>query len=197
MIDPAPKAAEIAARQTRWTAQWHEAPPAGTPSPALPWSAIEGNHRMNFELWHAEDAARRDDLGAEHVRSAKRLIDRCNQARNDAVEAFDAWLLAQLPAAPPAAPLHSETPGMIIDRLSILALKVYHMRIEAVRVEAGAEQRRACEARCSVLTEQQRDLEECLDRLFTALARGQARFKLYRQFKMYNDPGLNPELYSR
>ena len=70
----------------------------------IPWDAIERNHRMNFDLWHAEDIARRDDLGLESVRDAKRTIDRCNQTRNDAVEQLDVWLLQQLPPADPAPP---------------------------------------------------------------------------------------------
>ncbi|MBI5384613.1 MAG: DUF4254 domain-containing protein [Verrucomicrobia bacterium] len=183
---------EIVRRHSGWTVQWHEGP---TPSqPGLPWTAIEQNHRMNFELWHEEDLARRDDLGAERVRQAKRVIDRCNQSRNDAIEQIDTWLLAQLPPAA-GSPQHSETPGMIIDRLSILSLKRYHMRLEAERVSASEEHRQKCRLRCAILEEQARDLQRCVDNLLAELRGGTRHFKLYRQLKMYNDASLNPQLY--
>ena len=119
-MKPAPINAEtIVQRQIEWTYRWHEAPTP--PHQDEPWPAIERNHRMNFDVWHAEDEARRDDLGPASLRDAKRIIDRCNQSRNDAIEQFDVWLLGQLPPARENAPLHSETAGMIVDRLSILA----------------------------------------------------------------------------
>jgi hypothetical protein len=151
---------------------------------------------MNFQLWHEEDIARREDLGPERVRQAKRVIDRCNQARNDAIEKIDVWLLGQLPPARPESTQHSETPGMIIDRLSILSLRVYHMRIEASRASASDEHRHTCRERCTVLEEQARDLKRCLQVLLVELRKGTRRFRLYRQFKMYNDPNLNAQLYS-
>lgn len=186
---------EICRRHDEWTARWHEE--AATPAAGMPWSAIERNHRMNFDLWHAEDVARRDDLGLESVRDAKRAIDRCNQARNDAIEQLDVWLREQLPPANPAAPLHSETPGMVIDRLSILSLKVYHMKIEATRKSAPEEQRRKCRDKCGLLQEQYDDLKDSLKELLAELQSRARRFKLYRQFKMYNDANLNPQLYAR
>ena len=171
----------------------------GTPPPPTDpsWMAVERNHRMNFDLWHEEDVARRDDLGAERVCQAKRTIDRCNQARNDAIEQIDVRLLEQLPPAAPDKPQHSETPGMIIDRLSILSLRLYHMRIEAERASAAEEQRRKCRDRCVILEEQQRDLQRCLEILLSDLQAGARRFKLYRQLKMYNDASLNPQLYTK
>jgi len=186
---------EIVRFQSDWTQQWHEAPtPAQT---GEPWVAIENNHRMNFDLWHAEDAARRDDLGPASVRDAKRTIDRCNQARNDAIEKFDVWLLGQFLPLPVDAPLHSETPGMIVDRLSIMALKIFHMRIEAARETADGAQREKCSQKCALLEEQHGDLKNCLKELLAELAAGTRRFKLYRQFKMYNDAALNPQLYQQ
>ena len=185
----------IVRRHAEATAAWHTAP---TPAPAAPpWAELDDNHRMNFDLWHAEDTARRDDLGPESVRAAKRTIDRCNQRRNDAIERLDVWLLAQLPPAIEGTPQHSETPGMILDRLSILSLKIYHMRLEAGRADAGAEHRAKCAGRLAILETQLRDLQACLEHLLAELARGTRHFKLYRQLKMYNDPSLNPELYQR
>lgn len=184
---------EIVRRHSAWTIRWHEAPTA--PETSLPWTAIEQNHRMNFDLWHEEDIARRDDLGAGRVHEAKRVIDRCNQARNDAIEHVDTWLLAQLPPAHAASSQHSETPGMIIDRLSILSFKLYHMRLEAERASAPEDHRPKCVARCVILEEQARDLKRCLDNLLAELQNGTRYFKLYRQLKMYNDASLNPQLY--
>jgi len=186
---------EVMRLQSEWTQRWHEGPTRAQGDE--PWVAIENNHRMNFDLWHAEDAARRDDLGPTSVRDAKRTIDRCNQARNDAIEKFDVWLLGQFPPLPPGAALHSETPGMILDRLSIMALKIYHMKIEANRETADNTQRDQCAQKCALLEEQHGDLKTCLKYLLTELAAGTRRFKLYRQFKMYNDARLNPQLYQQ
>src|SRR5205823_8785038 len=95
------------------------------------------------------------------------------------------------------APLHSETPGLIIDRLSILALKIYHTREEAHRRDASAEHRERNRARLAILTDQRSDLAHCLDLLWCEILAGTRRFKLYRQLKMYNDPTLNPAIYRR
>jgi len=187
------RATEIALRQWLWTEEWHT-----HPSPVIgnePWGWIAENHRMNFDLWHEEDIARRDDLPSDRIRAAKRAIDRFNQARNDAVEKIDIWILQDLPEANTQIPLHSETPGMIIDRLSILALKLYHMEIEEKRASAPPEQQAKCLAKSRMLTEQRSDLIACFNQLLPDLKAGRRQFRLYRQFKMYNDPALNPQLY--
>src|ERR1051326_881196 len=186
-------AEQITTFQYEWTQQWHSTPTS--PQDEMPWSQIEQNHRMNFALWHEEDIARRDDLGAERIREAKRTIDSCNQARNNAVEQMDAWIKERLPPAPDGTPLHSETPGMIIDRLSILALKHYHMCEEAQRESAGEEHRQQCGIKAKQIQSQLAHLGECLEILLQQLAQGERTFKLYKQFKMYNDPALNPQLY--
>ena len=188
-------AKEIVRFQTEATARWHDSPTL--PRADLPWPHIHQNHRMNFDLWHEEDIARRDDLGPERVREAKRTIDRCNQARNDAIEQIDTWLLAQLSSAAPGGSQHSETPGMIIDRLSILSLKIYHMRLEAKRADATVEHREKCGAKTVILESQARDLQNCLANLLSDLEKGERHFKLYRQLKMYNDASLNPQLYRK
>lgn len=187
------RAAEIASRQWAWTGEWHVHPASVTENE--PWGWIAQNHRMNFDLWHEEDVARRDDLPPDRIRAAKRAIDRFNQARNDAVEKLDVWFLRDLPAVGSDIPLHSETPGMIVDRLSILALKLYHMEIEAMRETAPAEQREKCLTKSVLLAEQRTDLTACLRQLLLDLQAGRRQFRLYRQFKMYNDPALNPQLY--
>jgi hypothetical protein len=175
--------------------------PRGAADPHGIWAAIAENHRCNRRLWDEEDRARRTDVPDGEIVRCKRAIDRHNQRRNDAVEAIDAGLLAALEdagvAPAEAAPLHSETPGAMIDRLSILALKIHHMGREARRTEAGAAHTAACAARLERLRLQRADLAGCLDRLLQGLHAGTVRFRVYRQFKMYNDPALNPCLYGR
>lgn len=170
--------------------------PARHPAPGL-WHWIEANHRCNTLLWEEEDQARRRDAPAAAIAQNKRRIDGYNQRRNDAVEAIDECLLSRLaPVVPaPSARLSSETAGAMIDRLSILALKIHHMGLQACRRDAAAEHRRACAQKHARLVEQRADLGACLDRLLAEAVRGESYFKLYRQFKMYNDPSLNPYLY--
>ena len=178
------RAAAIFALHTRQTAAWHTAPPQPTVAAGAFFGLVEENHLRNFLLWHEEDLARRDDLGSEVVHRAKRSIDRYNQERNDFIERMDAALMAELPPPPADAPLHSESPGMIIDRLSILALKEYHMREEADRSTASADHRTACAAKLSVIQRQRTDLTGCFDVLVDDIHAGRRRFALYRQFKM-------------
>lgn len=136
----------------------------------------------------------------ERLREAKRNIDRFNQARNNAMEKIDDYILGKLHESgllTTGGSLHSETPGMMIDRLSIMTLKEYHMQEQASRDDASAEHREKCMARVEVLQDQQRDLAHALSVILKELTLGQRRFRVYRQFKMYNDPTLNPHLYER
>ncbi len=164
--------------------------PGAIPAP------IADNHRCNTLLWLAEDQARRPDRPAQFIASKKREIDRHNQRRNDAIEAIDALLLAGFSAPPRGARLHSETAGAMIDRLSILSLKRFHMALQAQRrdADASAAHLAACSAKLHTLQEQRADLAACLAGLLDDMAKGHAYFKQYRQFKMYNDPTLNPWL---
>lgn len=178
--------------------QWPApAPPAGSMPGA--WGPIDANHRHNCLLWLEEDKARRRDVPASDIAASKRLIDQYNQQRNDAVEALDEAILHELAHVRPAAGarLSSETAGAMVDRLSILALKIHHMRLQAARVQAGAAHVQLCGARLERLLAQRGDLAGCLDRLLGEARAGQAYFKIYRQFKMYNDPSLNPYLYGQ
>ncbi|NSL17131.1 DUF4254 domain-containing protein [Tatlockia micdadei] len=157
---------------------------------------VEENHAFNYQLWHAEDRARRDDMGYEFVYSAKREIDHYNQQRNNRMEAMDEWLYNALkPADPNDCPVHSETPGMMIDRLSILALKAYHMNLQAKREEVDDAHRQKCHRKWQTIIAQQNQLLDCLKHLFNEIADGTRTFRVYHQFKMYNDPTLNPQLY--
>jgi hypothetical protein len=152
-------------------------------------------HRANFELWHEEDNARVPGVADGEIARVKHAIDRLNQRRNDLVEKMDLWLMERL-EQDVASPLHSETPGLMIDRLSILALKIYHTREEAHRASATEAHRLRNEERLRLLEEQRGDLAGCLDVLWTEVLEGRRRFKLYRQLKMYNDPELNPAVYN-
>src|SRR5277367_1479801 len=151
-------------------------------------------HRANFELWHEEDKARAPEATDAEIARVKRAIDGLNQRRNDLVEKMDEWLMERLEQNE-AAPLHSETPGLMIDRLSILALKIYHTREESQRSSAGEAHRLRNKKRLGLLEEQREDLAGCLDSLWAEVLGGTRRFKLYRQMKMYNDPELNPAVY--
>lgn len=169
--------------------------------PAAEWPAlVVCQHRANFDLWHIEDEARAPGATDAQLAAVKRCIDTTNQLRNDLVEELDraliAWLAQRsLPNA--EAPLNSESPGLIIDRLSILSLKIYHTREEAARVNAPVgHTERNCE-RLRILEEQRAELAGCLDELWAETLAGTRRFKLYRQLKMYNDPALNPAIYNR
>jgi len=153
-------------------------------------------HRANFELWHEEDKARVPDVPDSEIVRVKHSIDVLNQRRNDLVEKMDLWLIDRL-AQDSVAPLHSETPGLMIDRLSILALKIYHTREETHRMSATAEHRSRNVDRLALLEEQRDDLAGCLDVLWSEVLAGKRRFKLYRQMKMYNDPELNPAVYGQ
>ena len=159
--------------------------------------AILAQHRANFDLWHQEDMARDMSATAENIATVKHAIDSLNQRRNDLVEKIDETLLRAIPNQNCSAPLNSEPPGLIIDRLSILALKIYHTREEAQRETATNAHRHRNEYRLTVLEEQRADLADCLDALWKQVLAGERRFKLYRQMKMYNDPQLNPILYGQ
>ena len=187
-----PSAAEIT--------RFHDAWVAGSRAPreGAAWSAIEDNHRHNCLLWDEEDLARRRNVPDAEIAANKRAIDRYNQNRNDAIERTDEALLAALADAPRTAHarLNSETAGAMTDRLSILALKIHHMRLQIARSDVDRAHIESCQAKLARCVEQRADLAGCFDRLLAECRSGASRFKVYRQFKMYNDPKLNPALYN-
>ncbi len=190
-----PRATEIVALHDRVLAQPDWSTTETMPQAGDVWSNIERNHRCNCRLWAEEDQARRRDVPDAAIAANKRNIDGFNQRRNDAIEKIDETLLALLPAGESGARLNSETGGGMIDRLSILALKVYHMRIQTERADAGRDHLETSRARLARLAEQRADLAGCFDALIADCLACRARFKVYRQFKMYNDPAFNPYLY--
>ena len=163
------------------------------------WHFIELNHRHNSLLWSEEDQARRKNVPDSEIAANKRAIDRNNQARNDAIEKIDEVLLTELADVVPQAEawLNSETAGSMLDRMSIQSLKIYHMNLQTLRSDADKAHRDTCRQKVARLKEQRGDLAVCFDRLLNAAREGTAYFKVYRQFKMYNDPTLNPYLYSQ
>lgn len=196
-------AEEIVMLQDRLTRLWHDT--TGGPESSAPvksagaWlDRVARQHRANFDLWHIEDEARAPRVSDAELAAVKRRIDKTNQLRNDLAEELDRTLLEWLGARglPKAgAALHSETPGLIIDRLSILALKIYHTHEEMERKEAPEGHAERNRARLEVLKEQRADLAACLDTLWQDTLSGARGFKLYQQMKMYNDPALNPAIY--
>ncbi|MDP3560281.1 MAG: DUF4254 domain-containing protein [Legionellaceae bacterium] len=157
---------------------------------------VEENHWFNYCLWLAEDKARREDQGYQFVYEAKRAIDTFNQQRNNRMEKIDSACIDIFqPCSPEKSVLHSETPGMMIDRLSILALKIYHMHIQTCRSDVDESHRESCTYKWQILLLQRKELGQCLIELLEAVRLGSRTFRIYQQFKMYNDKTLNPELY--
>jgi hypothetical protein len=192
-------ATEIAILHDRWTGEWHaELPQAVDESGNDFLQTVFANHLTNFNIWHAEDEARLPGASDQRVVHAKRTIDRENQRRNDFAELCDTILLDYLERhmlPNPEAELHTETPGLIIDRLSILSLRLFHTAEEVYRLDAPPGHAARNRERHHILIEQCDDLVKGLDHLWQRVLAGERRFKQYRQLKMYNDPTLNPALY--
>ena len=163
---------------TRWPGT--EEPPAQQTL----WHWIRANHRFNTLLWREEDLARRTRVADAEIAANKRAIDRHNQACTDAPVATPA----------PGARLNSETAGSMVDRLSIMALKVHAMQAQTQRTDADAAHRASSHRKLVQLRQQRGDLAACLDTLIADARAGRAYFKVYRQFKMYNDARFNPVL---
>lgn len=149
--------------------------------------------------WHLEDIIRDPHIDPVDALNLKRRIDRSNQVRCDMVEYIDSFLLNKYKDIVPAADarINTETPAWAIDRLSILALKIYHMRVEVERDDVDDEHRAACQAKLDVLIQQQADLSIAIEELIEDIEAGRKYMKVYRQMKMYNDPALNPVLYAQ
>jgi hypothetical protein len=157
-------------------------------------------HRFNYLLWHEEDIARSPNVGDAKIAEVKRAIDRYNQQRNDGIEKLDDELIAMLRGYDVmplfGATQNTETPGSAIDRLSILSLRIYHMLEQLDRADATQDHRDKVQNRLAIINEQHHDLSSSLQQLIDDIFAGKKLLKVYRQFKMYNDPSLNPYLYA-
>ena len=149
--------------------------------------------------WHLEDLIRDPHIDPVEALSLKRRIDRSNQDRTDLVEQIDAYFLHLYSDVNvlPGATINTESPAWAVDRLSILALKIYHMREQVERTDADKAHQQRCRDKLAVLLEQQRDLSTAIDQLLDDIASGRKYMKTYRQMKMYNDPSTNPVLYKK
>lgn len=149
--------------------------------------------------WHLEDIIRNPSINPVDALSIKRRIDKSNQDRTDLVEKIDDWFFDSFSKVEKVenAGINTETPAWAIDRLSILALKIYHMKVEAERSDASEEHKASCQKKLETLQIQRVDLSQAIEQLLSELSSGQKYMKLYRQMKMYNDPSLNPILYKQ
>ena len=175
--------------------------------------AVKPNHYENNSLeqilydknwidtvqWHLEDIVRDENIDPVKALEIKRRIDASNQKRTDLVEFIDSWFLNKYKNTTPNADakINTETPAWAVDRLSILALKVYHMDLEANRASASNEHREKCQIKLNTLLEQKKDLSSAIDQLLNDIENGLVKIKTYKQMKMYNDETLNPILYKK
>ena len=149
--------------------------------------------------WHYEDIIRDPDIDPNEGMSLKRLIDSSNQNRTEMVEYIDSYFLKLYSNVNPKtdAKVNTESPAWALDRLSILILKIYHMKEESLRKDVSEQHRNTCNEKLQVLLEQQKDLSESIDQLLEDLSKGEKKMKVYKQMKMYNDETLNPVLYKK
>ena len=178
--------------------RWHEEPLD------QPYTGVYGlvceQHSFNYQLWHQEDIARSPTATDEEIARVKRSIDGFNQQRNDWIERIDEWIVADLQGQgiePTAdASRNTETPGSAIDRLSIMALRLYHLDEQAQRTDAEQDLIASVNRKIAVGLAQQRDLSKSLGELLADIYAGRKQHGTYRQMKMYNDPRLNPQIYN-
>lgn len=195
--DPHQLVQQIAEQHRAAVERWHNTPPDNPYTGLLATTCQQ--HQFNFLLWHEEDIARSPDVSDQRIAAVKRAIDRYNQQRNDYIEKIDESILALLadecilPRAD--ARLNTETPGSAIDRLSIMALRIYHFVEQLSRADVDDRHRDAVKVRLARCRLQHSDLAAALAELLDDIWSGRKHLKVYRQMKMYNDPSLNPYLY--
>lgn len=189
--------AEITALHDETIARWHREPVDN------PFTGFLGlvctQLKFNYLLWHEEDLARSKDVPATTIAQVKRAIDGFNQQRNDHIEKLDDWLTEELARrsviSRPGATQNTETAGSTIDRLAILALRIYHLREQEARTDTTAEHRAGVTRKLAIAVAQHHDLSNSAQELLDDIFAGRKKHKTYRQLKMYNDPTLNPYLY--
>lgn len=185
-------------------AAYHKADDVDTPlNNPYPLKSIEYylylKNWIDTVQWHLEDIIRAPQIDPTEALQIKRRIDKSNQDRTDLVELIDSYFLDKYRDVKPAkdATINTESPAWAIDRLSILALKIYHMQQETKRTDTTDEHRIQCQHKLNILLEQQKDLSCAIDQLLSDIQAGQKYMKVYKQMKMYNDPNLNPVLYGQ
>jgi hypothetical protein len=201
-LDPQNIVADVVTLHRKMVERWHASPPDAPPDAYDGFLAVVcEQHRFNFLLWHEEDVARSPDVSDQRIAAVKRAIDRYNQQRNDAIERIDDWLLQRLAAAHVLpmtdARLNTETPGSAIDRLSIMSLRIYHYEEQLARRDVNDAHHNMVGERLDRCCLQRADLAQSLEELLGDILVGRKQLKIYRQMKMYNDPTLNPYLYSK
>ena len=191
-------ATQICDVQLHYSARWHVDYDAPCPSEPL-MALVAEQHKQNFDLWHEEDMARAPAVADGVIAQVKRNIDQFNQRRNDMITELDIWLAENLlaPLQDNSLPWNSETIGSVIDRLSISSLKIFHMQEQTERTDASNEHIESCLQKLARLNEQHNDLTTALQQFMNDIVAGRKQNKLYRQFKMYNDPSLNPRIYDK
>jgi hypothetical protein len=149
--------------------------------------------------WHLEDICRDPKVTDAKMAELKRRIDKSNQDRTDKVELLDDWIIAKYKDVKPSASarLNTESPAWVIDRISILALKIFHMKEQVERTDVDKEHKDKCQVKLETLLEQKQDMTESFNGLLEDVAKGEKKIKVYRQMKMYNDEKLNPALYKK
>lgn len=178
---------------------WHKnLAPAANPyeKDSMNFILYSKNHIDTIQ-WHVEDEIRRADIPDSDIAKFKREIDALNQKRTDLVEVLDDYFLNLYKSIPkkPEAKMNSETPAWLIDRMSILELKIYHMKEQTERTDTNESHINQCKSKLEILLEQRKDMSNCLSELLMDLNDGSKYMKVYRQMKMYNDKNLNPSLY--
>lgn len=190
---------DIVKLQTETVARWHEEPLDNQYSGIE--KAVCTQHQFNYQLWHQEDIARSRDVTDEKIAEVKRAIDGFNQNRNDWIEKVDDFIseLVESNAMPlqDDARLNTETPGSVIDRLSILSLRIYHMIEQLERDDVDQSHLDSVNQKIAICRLQQDELSHSLQELLDDIFAGRKRHRTYRQLKMYNDPSLNPYLYKK
>jgi hypothetical protein len=197
MTTAIPPVSELTKLQIEAVELWHRQPIAN------PYDGFKQlvcqQHEFNYRLWHEEDTARSPTATDTEIATVKRAIDKLNQQRNDMIEKVDDALTDTLGQAGVVAAddpqINTETPGSAIDRLSIMALRLYHYREQRDREGADAEHREKVSQRITLCQQQHADLSQSLQQLIDDLFAGNKKHKTYRQMKMYNDPSLNPAIY--
>ncbi len=190
--------AAIVDLQTKMVERWHQLD-VDNPHEGF-FHVVCQEHQFNFLLWHEEDIARNPNVTDARIAQVKRAIDRCNQQRNDWIERIDDAITnhprLRSVQCGSTMPLNTETPGSAIDRLSILSLRIYHLREQLTRADVDQDHRCGVEQKLAIAQAQQSELAHSLQLLLDDIFAGHKRHRVYRQMKMYNDPTLNPQMYA-